>query len=350
MKKTGKIDEEYFKAHILPNSGFPRKEVKVGPSFGVDVAVIDLDNTLAMALTSDPLTLIPSLGLQESAWLSIHLMANDIATTSFKPMFLQTVLNLPTTISDQQFKEYWHYIDHYCKEIGIAITGGHTGTIEGQNSTISGGGTMITIAPKDKILVSKNASVGDAIIVTKECAMSSVAILAKCFAETVENKLGSEIYEQAKALFYQTSVLKEAEIVNQLNQDTLIVNAMHDVTEGGVLGAVYEMAVASNLGVLVHDSRLNISNVAKTVCDLFKIDPRYCIGAGSMVLAVKAEHTAIVLTELHKNSIEATEIGKFVPYENGRKMFENNELIDLPYFETDPYWVAFFEAYKNGWK
>lgn len=350
MKKTGKIDEEYFKTHILPNSGFPRKEVKVGPSFGVDVAVIDLDNKMAMALTSDPLSFIPSLGLQESAWLSVHLMANDIATTSFKPMYLQAVLNLPTTISDKQFKEYWHYIDLYCKEIGIAITGGHTGTIEGQNSTISGGGTMITIAPKDKILVSKNAALGDAIIVTKECAMSSVAILAKCFAETVENQLGSEICEQAKALFYQTSVLKEAEIINHLNQNKQIVNAMHDVTEGGVLGAVYEMAIASNLGVLVQDSQLNISEVGQKVCDLFKIDPRYCIGAGSMVMAVKVEYKEVVLAELHQNNIEATEIGNFVRYENGRKMIENNKLIDLPYFETDPYWAAFFEAYKNGWK
>ncbi|WP_394991954.1 AIR synthase family protein [Emticicia sp.] len=350
MLKSGKIDEEYFKQVILPKSGFHRNEVKVGPSFGVDVAVIELNAIMSMALTSDPLSLIPSLGLEESAWLSVHLLANDIATTSLMPLYLQTVLNLPPTISDKQFREYWRHIDRYCKEIGVAITGGHTGVIKGQNSTISGGGTMITIGPKDSILVSKNAQSGDAIIMTKQCAMSSVAILAMCFPETVENKLGKEVAELAKGLFYQTSVLKEAKVINQINQTERAVNAMHDVTEGGVLGAVFEMAVASNLGVLIDDSMLNKTEVEQKVCGLFNIDPRYCIGAGSMIMAVKQGFEPLVLVKLRENNIEATVIGKFVEKGNGRKLIEQGGIFDLPYFETDPYWAAFFEAFKNGWK
>lgn len=350
MLKSGKIDEEYFKKVILPKSGFQRKEVKVGPNFGVDVAIIELSPTSSMALTSDPLSLIPTLGLQESAWLSVHLMANDIATTSFSPMYLQAVLNLPTSISDDQFKEYWGHIDQYCKNIGVAITGGHTGVIEGQNSTISGGGTMITIAPTDKILVAKNAQKGDSIIMTKQCAMSSVAILSMSFYETVENKLGKEIADNAKELFYQTSVLKEAQIVNQINCSNIIVNAMHDVTEGGVFGAVFEMSVASDLGVLLDDSLIDKSEIVQNVCDLFNIDPRYCIGAGSMILSVKSGFEEIVLTKLHENNIEAIIIGQFIEKEMGRKMIENGEEIDLPYFETDPYWAAFFDALKKGWK
>lgn len=350
MLKSGKIDEEYFKRVILPKSGFHRKEVKVGPSFGVDVAVVELNTTTSMALTSDPLSLIPSLGLQESAWLSVHLMANDIATTSLMPQYLQTVLNLPPSISDEQFKEYWGHIDHYCKEIGIAITGGHTGVIEGQNSTISGGGIMITIGPTDSILISRNAQSGDAIIMTKQCAMSSVSILAMCFPETLENKLGKELTELAKGLFFQTSVLKEAQIINQINQTERAVNAMHDVTEGGILGAVFEMAVASNLGVLIDDSMLNKTEIEQKVCGLFNIDPRYCIGAGSMIMAVKQGFEPLILSKLRENQIEATVIGKFVERESGRKLIEKGEILDLPYFETDPYWAAFFEAFKNGWK
>lgn len=350
MLKSGKIDEEYFKQVILPNSGFQRKEVKVGPNFGVDVAVVELSPTTSMALTSDPLSLIPSLGLQESAWLSVHLMANDIATTSLNPMYLQAVLNLPPSISDEQFKEYWGHIDQYCQTIGVAITGGHTGVIEGQNSTISGGGTMITVGLSESILVSKNAQVGDSIIMSKHCAMSSVAILAMCFSETVENKLGKEISDAAKSLFYQTSVLREAKVINTINQTQNAVNAMHDVTEGGVLGAVFEMAVASNLGVLIENSLLNKTEIEQKVCGLFDIDPRYCIGAGSMIMAVKPMFEALVLSKLQEENITATVIGQFVEKEKGRKIIENERINDLPYFETDPYWAAFFEALKKGWK
>ena len=350
MENAGKINEEYFKQVILPNSGFRRKEVLVGPNFGVDVALIDLLDGRAMALTSDPLSLIPTLGLQESAWLSVHLMANDIATTSFSPQYLQTVLNLPTSITDAQFREYWQHIDHFSQQIGVAITGGHTGSIEGQNSTIAGGGTMITIAPKDQILTSNNAQAGDLIVMTKQCAMSSVAILALSFSETFKQRLGTEIAQKASDLFYQTSVLKEAEAVRQLNEKQRVVNAMHDVTEGGVLGAVLEMSVASGLGVEVNDEKIPRTAVEMAVCELFELDPRYCIGAGSMILSVKPSHETAVVQALIEQGLPATVIGKFVASSEGRTIIEDGQRQTLPYFETDPYWAAFFGAYHKGWK
>lgn len=350
MENAGKINEEYFKQVILPNSGFRRKEVLVGPNFGVDVALIDLLDGRAMALTSDPLSLIPTLGLQESAWLSVHLMANDIATTSFSPQYLQTVLNLPTSITDAQFREYWQHIDHFSQQIGVAITGGHTGSIEGQNSTIAGGGTMITIAPKDQILTSNNAQAGDLIVMTKQCAMSSVAILALSFPETVKQRLGTEIALEASDLFYQTSVLKEAEAVRQLNEKQRVVNAMHDVTEGGVLGAVLEMSVASGLGVEVNDEKIPRTAVEMAVCELFALDPRYCIGAGSMILSVNPAHEQTLVHTLAEQGLPATVIGKFVESSDGHVIIEDGQRKPLPYVETDPYWAAFFGAYHKGWK
>ncbi|AFK03861.1 AIR synthase related protein domain protein [Emticicia oligotrophica DSM 17448] len=350
MENIGKINEEYFKKVILPNSGFKRKEVVIGPNFGVDVALVELPNNMAMALTSDPLSLIPTLGLQESAWLSVHLMANDIATTSFAPMYLQTVLNLPTSISDAQFREYWQYIDKFCKEIGVAITGGHTGTIEGQNSTISGGGTLITIAPQKQILTSNNAQIGDSIIMTKQCAMSSVSILAMSFPKTIRQKLGTEVAQKAEELFYHTSVLNEALVINKLNQQQKVVNAMHDVTEGGVLGAAFEMAIASGLGIEIQADRLNISPIVSSVCEVFSFDPRYCIGAGSMIISVKHQYEELVINALHENNIEACTIGSFTALEEGHRMVENDEVKPMTYHETDPYWAAFFEAFKRGWK
>src|SRR3546814_13979462 len=89
MKELGKIQHGFFEDTILKNCGYNRKEVSCGPGFGVDVAVIDLPNGLAMATASDPLSLIPSLGLEESAWLSVYLMANDIATTGHSAMYAQ---------------------------------------------------------------------------------------------------------------------------------------------------------------------------------------------------------------------------------------------------------------------
>lgn len=243
-EKLGKIEHRLFEQLIYNKCGYQRKEVIAGAQFGVDVSVIDLHDGMAMALTSDPLSLIPSLGLQESAWLSVHLMANDMATTGYPPMYGQFVLNLPSSFSKSDFKIYWEYIHKFCAEIKVAITGGHTGFIEGQNSTIAGGGTLVAVAPKNKILISKSAKSGNAILVTKSCAISSAAILAMSFPKTVKNKAGVEIYQHACNSFYHTSSLKDALIAIGKNNEYTEITAMHDVTEGGVLGAIYELAVA----------------------------------------------------------------------------------------------------------
>ncbi len=344
---SGKISGGGFDELILPRLGFARPEVSQGPGFGVDVSVVDIGHGLGLALTSDPLSLIPSLGLAESAWLSVHLMANDMATTGFSPMYTQMVLNLPPTLSQQDFVIYWEHVHRYCAAIGVAITGGHTGSIEGQNSTIAGGGTMLLTAPLNYILLSSKAQPGDIIIVTKECALSSAAILAMSFPETVKQKLGKEVYDVCCSLFEQTSSLPDALAAAATGH----LRAMHDVTEGGVLGAVYEMAIASGLGVNVYNELLPIGYAQQQVTQLFGIDPRFCIGAGAMVMAVKPGAEHIVLAALRSRQIKATVIGEFTGQGQGHQFIDKDNVAQpLPYHEKDPYWAAFFNAYQQGWK
>lgn len=349
MSETlGKINHSQIEDFLKQRCGKQRDEVRIGPDFGVDISVVDLHGGKAMALTSDPLSLIPSLGLEESAWLSVHLMANDMATTGFAPMFGQFVLNLPAQLSKNDFEIYWNYIHQFCKDIGVSITGGHTGFIEGQNSTIAGGGTFITIAQKDEILVSKYAKPGDAILVTKTSALSSAAILAMSFPETVKNKIGEEFYYSASASFYETSSLKDALIAVQ--QENSGVTAMHDVTEGGVLGAIYELAIASGNGAEIFNDKLPIGEVQSAICHLFSLDPRYCIGAGSMIITCKKEKVSEIISRLEINNIPCTEVGMITEKSKGIKLIENEKANNLMYFNEDPYWKAFFNAHKKGWK
>ncbi|MDT0642656.1 AIR synthase family protein [Zunongwangia sp. F363] len=349
-KELGKIENDVFEEVIFHNCGFPRKEVSVGPGFGVDVSLVDLPNGLAMAATSDPLSLIPSLGLEESAWLSVHLMANDMATTGFAPMYAQFVLNLPGNFPQEDFKIYWEYIHKFCKDIGTAITGGHTGFIEGQNSTIAGGGTFTTIAPKKDILVSKNAAPGDVILVTKTCAISSSSILGMSFPETVKNKLGKEVFEESCKMFYETSSLKDALTAAGKDEKHKDVTAMHDVTEGGVLGAIYELTKACGHGARIENDLLPIGHTQKEICRLFSIDPRFSIGAGSMIITCKKGTENEVIDRLKKENIACTAVGEITEKEDGIKLIEDGETRDLPYFEQDPYWAAFFKAYNEKWK
>src|SRR3546814_13943108 len=103
-------------------------------------------------------------------------MANDMATTGHAPMYGQFVLNLPETLSEADFKQYWGYIHSFCAAIGVAITGGHTGFVAHQHSTISGGGTLVTVAPQNTVLTAVAARPDDVILVTKYCALDRKSV------------------------------------------------------------------------------------------------------------------------------------------------------------------------------
>ena len=346
---SGKIQNTFFKHTIYPFCGAGRAEVAVGPRYGVDVAIVNLPNRMDMALTSDPLSLIPGIGLRESAWLSVHLMANDMATTGVAPMYAQLVLTLPEQTTGGQFEEYWKYIHTFCKDIQVAITGGHTGKAEGQQSTMAGGGTMIAIAPANTFLLSRNAQPGDVIIVTGEAAMLSSSILALSFPQTVKNSCGMENYHAACELLYKTSVL-HAGLTAADSDGAQQVMAMHDATEGGVLGAIYEMATASDCGAVVDMSLLPLGEAQRAICRHFAIDPFFSVGAGSMIITARPDSCRQVLQRLQAKGIKATVAGLITEKEKGIIVRQDDKQTTLQHPGADPYWAAFFNAYKNGWK
>jgi hydrogenase expression/formation protein HypE len=311
---------------------------------------VSLGNGQALLMTSDPLSLIPSLGLRESAWLSVQLMANDMATSGFAPQFVQFTLNLPPNLSVADFEQYWRYIHEFCTRLGIAITGGHTGRFEGQNSTVCGGGTMVTVAPAEQVITSKGASPGDLLVMTKTAALISTAILALSFPRTIRRELGIGVAEEVSGLFYESSAVEAGLLAGEINQHMSAVTAMHDVTEGGVLGAAFELAAASKTGVEIYRDRIPVTDSQRSVCDLFEIDPFYCVGAGSMLIAVKPDKAESVVKRLETNKIKATTIGRMTEEGSGLSTITSTSREQLVHPGKDPYWEAFQTAIRNGWE
>jgi hydrogenase expression/formation protein HypE len=345
---SGKVSSKVFKDELMNLCGAERPEVICGPAFGVDTAIVDMGDGQALAVSSDPLSLIPALGMKVSAWLSVHLLANDMSTTGFAPQFAQFVLNLPPSVSREQFAEFWRFIHELCHTLGIAITGGHTGQVPGQESTIAGGGTMFLKAPKDQILSSNQAQAGDSVILTKHAAISSTAILAMAFSQTVSDAFGEEIQEKASANFWKLSVLNEALIAARTLKPKEELRAMHDVTEGGVLGALTEMAEASGLGFLLDLDKIPVPDEVGKVAELFEIDPLISVGAGAMLISVKPGFEEKLIKALTEDGIPATVIGVFTADKSKLIQRENGVLEEADFNGKDPYWEAFFKAVQAG--
>ncbi len=65
------------------------------------------------------------------------------------------------------------------------------------------------------------------------------------------------------------------------------VTAMHDETECGVLGGLYEIAEASKVGMIVDKDKIIVKDLVKKICELFRIDPSSSISEGTLIITVR---------------------------------------------------------------
>lgn len=346
--KTGKVSKSILNDFLTTRTGAPSETVVSGPAFGVDTAVVEIGNGLGLIAASDPLSLIPGLGMKKSAWLSVILPANDVATSGYLPQYAQFVLNLPETLTRLQWEEYWEYIHTFCKDLGISITGGHTGFSARSGDTLAGAGTMMAVAEMSEIKLSSRAEEGQDLIVTKSAALSSASILALSFPNYVKEHLGAGVQEELAADFYRTGIVSEVRLLRKYPLLMRKISAMHDVTEGGVLGAVFELCTAAGIGVEIAEQDLYAGKAQKSICDLFRIDPLRCVGAGSLLMTCDRSVSREVVDLLTSHGAEARIVGRTLPAEAGMKIINTAERRDLTYQETDPYWSAFREALEKN--
>ncbi len=234
----GKPNRSYLQSVIYQQLGAGRRNVIVGPRFGVDNAVVRIAKRKVMIVTADPLSYIPVLGARDSAWLSVNLIASDLTTSGLRPQYGIFDFNLPPRMTDTQFTNYWSSFHNECKRLGIAIVGGHTGRYPGCDYTIIGGGVMYAIGAEDRYLTSSMGNVGDEIILTKGAAIETTAVLARSFPKTVKKMLGPTLFHQARSYLSKVSTVNDARTAASVGVHENGITAMHDATEGGVAAAV----------------------------------------------------------------------------------------------------------------
>jgi len=350
LSRVGKFPVDLMEKIVYPRLGAKCSEILVGPGHGLDNAVIRLGHNQVLVVTSDPFSMIPVLGLQDSAWLSIHLLASDLSTCGFPPRFIMVNFCLPPQMEDEEFQEYWDAFHKECKRLGVAILSGHTGRYVGCDYTIIGGGVMMTLAPEDRYLASNMSMSGDLIIMTKGVAIAATGILARAFPETVERAHGSSFLRRAQSYFRQFSAVEDALAAASVGLRDEGVTAMHDVTEGGLLGALYELSEGSQVGLDIDLSKVIVTDEAKCVCKLFDLNPYVTLSEGTLIATVKREKAKEVLNILESKGIRAGIIGRVANRRHGKWILKDKKRERLRKPLTDPYWKAYWKAYQEGWK
>jgi len=349
IPQYGKITKSFFDTVIYPNLGAKNGKILVGPSLGVDTCVIRIGKNQVMVATTDPISYIQDLGPKDSAWQSVNLIASDLATSGFPPQFALFDFNLPPTMKSSVFRKYWDAVSRECEKLGIAIVGGHTSRFEGLTSTVIGAGSMFSIGREDEYLTSAGGMVGDKVLVTKRAAISTTAILARAFPNTIRKKAGESVLRKSKQYLRNSTIVRDALTAVKIGVRNNGISAMHDATEGGLLSALYELASASNTGLRVNLSTIPVSNETRSICKIFRINPYICLSEGSLVFSCIPSKVDTVISKLASAGIEATLVGELIPRKMGIVKVAGGREIPIKYPVIDPYWRAYYEAKRSSW-
>src|SRR3990172_10951934 len=242
----GKIPIDILKEIVFKNLGAERKEVVLGPTAGIDGAVLEAGNK-SLIVSMDPITG----AVERIGWLAVNVNANDIATFGVEPSFLFSCIMLPENGDKKTIEVICTQMDAAAKELGIAIVGGHCESTPSLTNPIVVGCVM-GLTDKGNYVTAGGAKAGDKLILTKSAGIEGTAILASDREQQLTKIMDASMLADAKNFYQQISVVKDALTAYRTGG----VHAMHDPSEGGVVGGIHEMAYASGLGVKVFEDRI----------------------------------------------------------------------------------------------
>ncbi len=344
LPTIGKISPEIFDDLILPRLGAPSPRILAGPQHGVDVGVVDIGGGQVMATTCDPVFIVPEYGFRRAAWFALHILASDAATSGLRPTYLCVDLNLPLEITRLQLDELWTTVHEECARLGISVISGHTARYEGCHYPMVGGATVMSIGPRDRYVTPAMARVGDVVIVTKGAAIEAAGLMAVTFPDRIAAAYGEDVAREAEGLFYQMSVVEDALTAVAVGVRDDGVTAMHDATECGVWGGLYEIAQAAGVGLRVEQERIIVREDAQRICALFNMDPYASISEGTLLLTCRSHKAGAVLAALAERGIAATVVGEVTPASDGLRLVARGEERPLEHPRVDPFWAAFGRA------
>lgn len=340
-ERPGKVTPEVFARTILGNLGASDPDVLVGPRHGVDVGVVRVAPGVVMAVTADPVFVVPAYGWRRAAWFAVHILASDAATSGLPLRWMTVDLNLPLELSDEDLEVLWTAYAEACRDLGVAVVAGHTGRYEGCAWPMVGGAACVALGPEDRYVTPAMARPGDRVVVTKGPAIEATALFAATFPDRLRAGVGQEVWAAADALFEQMTVVPEARVASAYGLREDGVTAMHDATEGGVLGGLAELAAASGVGLRVERERIPLRPEVRAVCQHVGIDPYTSISEGTLIAAVRPQDAEGFLAALAEAGIEAADVGEVVPPEAGTALLEGGEPRPLAHPGLDPFWEAF---------
>ena len=313
--KIGKLPNDLLKELVFNSITNTREDVLLRAGIGEDCAVIDFDK-YGCVVSTDPIT-----GASNNIGkLAIHISCNDVASNGAEPVgVLMTILAPPNT-TEKQIQKIMKDSSEVADKLNVEIIGGHTEITDVVNKIVVST-TVIGKQLKDSILKPLEVKEGYKVILTKSIAIEGTSIIANDLEEKLSGNIDENIIIEGKKLIEKISVVREGIISGKHK-----VEYMHDITEGGLYGAIYESSKAINKGIKIYKDKIKIQKSTRKICSLLNINPYRLIASGSLVIITEENKANNLIKELRENKIEANIIGEVT----SRGIYADDEEIDPP--------------------
>lgn len=311
--EIGKLPESVLKRSVIKQLHVKRPEVGAGPSVGEDCSTVCLAPDEEFVLTTDPITGTAS----DIGELAVTISVNDLASAGAEPVGIMLTILLTPRMREAKLKAIMEQVDAACRRYNIQVIGGHTEVTEAVNQP------LISVTGVGKVKKGHMISTGGAkpdmdIVMTKWIALEGTSIIAKDYEEQLLTKLPQSLVKDAQNFDQYISVLPESRIAVEHG-----VAAMHDVTEGGIFGALWEMGEASSVGLNIDLKAIPVKQETIEVCEFFGINPYELISSGAMLIATE-DGTGLV-KKLKEAGVASAIIGKSNS-SNDRRIISGDEV------------------------
>jgi len=297
----GKVPWELISAAV---SGNTTDEVVLGPAAGEDAALVRIGGEL-WAVASDPI----SFTAHDAGRLAVTVNANDVAVRGARPsLFLAVVLVAPEEATSDRVLELLDQIRSSCDRLGVTLIGGHTEVSPGLDHSLVVGTMMGPVV--GRAITTGGLNEGDWVGMTRWAGLEGSAILMAEFGDRLRELHGERFFEELDRVLLGNwlSVVPEAQVA-AANPD---VTALHDVTEGGVGEALFELERASGLRVETSPDRIPVLPETSALCGDLGIDPLGLIGSGALLVGCKDRGRELLGTALAELGVPLAWIGRAV--------------------------------------
>ena len=320
--EIGKLPESILKRSVIKQLTVKRDEVDIGPSVGEDCSLVHLEPDEEFVLTTDPITGTAS----DIGELAVTITVNDLASAGAEPVGVMLTVLLTPRMREAKLKAIMEDVNAACKRYNVMVIGGHTEVTEAVNQpliSVTGVGKV----KKGKMVSTAGARPGMDLVLTKWIGLEGTSIIAKDHRDELLTRLPESLVDAAASFDKYISVLPESRIAVAHG-----VAAMHDVTEGGIFGALWEMGEASGVGIDVDLKAIPVKQETIEVCEFFGINPYELISSGSMLIA--CEDGNGLVRALNEAGVASAIIGKSTN-SNDRRIISGDEVRFLEPPKTD---------------